>query len=73
MYSAAHEGDRNVDVTHAWRQWFDARTAPEQPWFSLLYYDPGNAASETGEKHGGAAHAGRAASCLHAWHQCHRS
>jgi membrane-anchored protein YejM (alkaline phosphatase superfamily) len=49
LYTAAHEGDRNVDVTHAWRRWFDARTAPEQPWFSLLYYDPGNAASETGE------------------------
>lgn len=48
LYAAPHGGDRNGDATRAWRQWFDTRNAPEQPWFSLLYYDPGYAASDTG-------------------------
>lgn len=48
MYSAPRGGDRNVDITRAWLQWFARPKAPETPWFSLLYYDPGNAASDTG-------------------------
>ncbi|MEZ5562466.1 MAG: DUF3413 domain-containing protein [Gammaproteobacteria bacterium] len=48
LYTAPRGGDRNVDITRAWRQWFDARSAPDQAWFSLLYYDPGNAASDAG-------------------------
>lgn len=48
LYTAPRGGDRNVDITRAWQRWFDARNAPETPWFNLLYYDPGNAASDTG-------------------------
>jgi membrane-anchored protein YejM (alkaline phosphatase superfamily) len=48
LYTAAHDGDRNVAVTGAWQRWFDVRNARETPWFSLLYYDPGSAASENG-------------------------
>jgi membrane-anchored protein YejM (alkaline phosphatase superfamily) len=49
LYTAPHGSDRNVAITRAWQEWFDARNAPGQPWFSLLYYDPGNAASDTGD------------------------
>jgi membrane-anchored protein YejM (alkaline phosphatase superfamily) len=49
LYAAPHDGDRNVDITRAWHRWFDNRGTPERPWFNLLYYDPGNAASENGE------------------------
>jgi membrane-anchored protein YejM (alkaline phosphatase superfamily) len=49
LYAAPRGGDRNVDITRAWHQWFEKHSAPERPWFNLLYYDPGNAASETGE------------------------
>lgn len=49
LYAAARGGDRNVDISRAWHRWFDKRSAAGRPWFNLLYYDPGNAASETGE------------------------
>ncbi len=48
MYPAPQGGDRNVDITRAWHRWFDTRNAPDTPFFSLLYYDPGNAASDAG-------------------------
>lgn len=49
MYSAPHVGDENVDITRAWRHWFDTRTASATPWFSLLYYDPGISGSDAGD------------------------
>ncbi|MBM4220475.1 MAG: DUF3413 domain-containing protein [Gammaproteobacteria bacterium] len=52
LYTAPRGSDRNVAITGAWQQWFAKRSAPGQPWFNLLYYDPGNAASETGESTG---------------------
>lgn len=65
MYSAPHDGDRNVDITRAWHRWFDVRNAPSIPFFSLLYYDPGNAASDTGTAAAPSTLAERHAAYLH--------
>jgi hypothetical protein len=35
--------DRNQAITRQWRKWFAGRPDKTQPFFSFLYYDPGNA------------------------------
>jgi len=45
-YTAPRGGNRNADITRAWQAWLDARGDKEQPYFSFLYYDPGNFSSE---------------------------
>ena len=42
------ELDKNGSITRQWVSWFAEQEADAmQPWFSFLYYDPGNAAAET--------------------------
>ena len=65
MYSAPHVGGENVDITRAWQQWFNKRNTPQTPWFSLLYYDPGNAASDDGSAAAPATLAERYAHYMH--------
>ena len=41
-YAAKADSDRNGEITAAWVSWLDNRAETEQPFFSFLYYDPGN-------------------------------
>jgi membrane-anchored protein YejM (alkaline phosphatase superfamily) len=40
-YAASTEHNRNGEITAAWTDWIGARAQPDQPHFSMLYYDPG--------------------------------
>ncbi len=39
--------DRNQSATKYWQDWFEARNS-DAPFFSFLYYDPGNASKDSG-------------------------
>jgi len=40
-YTASSAGDQNTEITGAWQAWMDERGDSAQPYFSMLYYDPG--------------------------------
>jgi len=40
-YAASAERDRNGEITQAWENWIANRGEQQQPFFSMLYYDPG--------------------------------
>jgi hypothetical protein len=35
-------GDKNVEITAMWLEWFKGRKDPEKPYFSFMFYDPDN-------------------------------
>ena len=45
-FTASSSGDRNTEITGAWQTWMNERGDSNQPYFSMLYYDPGNTRSE---------------------------
>ena len=46
-WAAPGETDKNQELTGAWQQWLAARPDKDTPFFSFLYYDPGNFSADT--------------------------